>query len=522
MRMRKRSGVAPPLEQVAGNGLLHRRALLGSGIALAGALGTGASLTGAAAEPLTEPEWSLEPGAVTPLLQTPSRFEKNVVRNLSNPKGDPRTQHARTPHQMLNGTITPNSLHFTILHSGIPDIDPEQHRLVIHGMVKQPLEYTVDALMRYPMVTRKYFVECGGNSAPMFSDEPVQAPVGLLHGLASCAEWTGVPLSTLLDEAGADPKAKWMLAEGADSLAVTRSVPMKKAYEDAMIALYQNGERIMPGNGYPMRLLLPFLNLKTINQRKGKQHSADAILNGLRGPLMGLTDVQAFPFLPPAIAGVSSLGGFTFEVQDEGGNSLQELYNVTQKLTREGNTSKDLSGLFSPFTANDPQFVVNIDREKARSLQVPIQQITDALQVYMGSAYINDFDFNNRSYRVYVQAAQSFRRQPRDIRNLYVRSDTGAMIPLDNVVHISEGNIAAGDHPLQPLPLRRNRWRSSSRPQLWPGHSSHGCRRQERLASRVQLFVVWPFAGGDPLRRPVSHAVRAGPAAGLPHAVGAI
>ena len=257
MRMRKRSGVAPPLEQVAGNGLLHRRALLGSGIALAGALGTGASLTGAAAEPLTEPEWSLEPGAVTPLLQTPSRFEKNVVRNLSNPKGDPRTQHARTPHQMLNGTITPNSLHFTILHSGIPDIDPEQHRLVIHGMVKQPLEYTVDALMRYPMVTRKYFVECGGNSAPMFSDEPVQAPVGLLHGLASCAEWTGVPLSTLLDEAGADPKAKWMLAEGADSLAVTRSVPMKKAYEDAMIALYQNGERIMPGNGYPMRLLLP-------------------------------------------------------------------------------------------------------------------------------------------------------------------------------------------------------------------------------------------------------------------------
>ncbi len=256
MSKRKRGG-APPLEHVAGNGLIHRRALLGSGMMFAGALSTGAALTSAAAEPLTEPEWSLEPGAVTPLLQTPSRFEKNVVRNLSNPKGDPRTQHARTPHQMLNGTVTPNSLHFTILHSGIPDIDPEQHRLVIHGMVKQSLEYTVDALMRYPMVTRKYFVECGGNSAPLFSDVPVQAPVGLLHGLVSCAEWTGVPLSTLLDEAGADPQAKWMLAEGADSLAVSRSVPMKKAYEDAMIALYQNGERIMPGNGYPMRLLLP-------------------------------------------------------------------------------------------------------------------------------------------------------------------------------------------------------------------------------------------------------------------------
>ena len=129
--------------------------------------------------------------------------------------------------------------------------------LVIHGMVKQPLEFTIDALLRYPMVTRKHFVECGGNSAPMFSPEPIQAPLQALHGLVSCAEWTGVPVSTLLDEAGVDPKATWMLAEGADSLAVSRSVPLKKAYDDAIVALYQNGERIMPGNGYPMRLLLP-------------------------------------------------------------------------------------------------------------------------------------------------------------------------------------------------------------------------------------------------------------------------
>jgi sulfane dehydrogenase subunit SoxC len=180
-----------------------------------------------------------------------------VVRILSNPKGEPRTQHARAPLQMLDGTITPNPLHFTILHSGIPDIDPEQHRFVIHGMVKQPLEYTVDALLRYPLVTRKHFVECGGNSAGMFSNEPIQATVQQLHGLASCAEWTGVPLSTILDEAGVDPKAVWMVAEGADDLLVSRSVPLKKGYEDAMIALYQNGERLMPGNGYPMRLLLP-------------------------------------------------------------------------------------------------------------------------------------------------------------------------------------------------------------------------------------------------------------------------
>jgi sulfane dehydrogenase subunit SoxC len=254
---KRKSGGAPPLEFVAGNGLIHRRALLGSGIIFAGAISSGASLAGAGAEPLTIPEWTLEPGTVTPVLQTPSRFEKDVVRILSNPKGEPRTQHARAPLHMLNGTITPNPLHFTILHSGIPDIDPEQHRFIVHGMVKQPLEYTVDELMRYPMVTRKHFVECGGNSAPMFSNVPIQATVQQIHGLASCAEWTGVPVSTILDEAGVDPKAKWMVSEGADSLLISRSTPLKKGYEDAMIAFYQNGERLMPGNGYPMRLLLP-------------------------------------------------------------------------------------------------------------------------------------------------------------------------------------------------------------------------------------------------------------------------
>jgi sulfane dehydrogenase subunit SoxC len=278
MRKAKRGYAAPALEEVAGNGLLHRRALLSGGIAFAGALANGAAPTGAAAEPLQEPEWSLEPGNVTPALQTPSRFEAKVVRTLSDPKGDPRTQHARAPLQMLEGTITPNPVHFTILHSGIPDIDPEQHVLVIHGMVKQPLEFTVDALSRYPMVTRKHFVECGGNSAPMFSPEPIQATVQALHGLSSCAEWTGVPLSTLLDEAGVDPKAIWLVAEGADSLAVSRSVPMKKAYDDAMVALYQNGERLMPGNGYPMRLLLPGyegnMNIKFLRRLKAVDQPA--------------------------------------------------------------------------------------------------------------------------------------------------------------------------------------------------------------------------------------------------------
>ena len=256
MTTSKRRGRTPSLDAVAGNGLINRRALLGQGIALAGAMGV-AGTTGAAAEPLKDEAWSLAFGEVTPALQTPSRFEKDVTRALSNPKGEMRNSHARTPHHLLNGTVTPNSLHFSINHSGLPDIDPAQHRLVIHGLVKQPMVYTVEALSRYPMVSRMAFLECGGNSAPMFSNEPLQASVQALHGLVSCAEWTGVKLSTLLEETGVAPNAKWFIAEGADSHALSRSVPLKKGFDDAMIALYQNGERLMPGNGYPMRLLLP-------------------------------------------------------------------------------------------------------------------------------------------------------------------------------------------------------------------------------------------------------------------------
>ena len=252
------------VEAVAGNGLLHRRALLGRGIILAGAVGAAplGALTGAAAErppdaSLTEAPWSLVPGATIEPYQRPSRFEKNVVRTVQNPTGQPGAQVARTPHHLVNGTITPNGLHFVVVYGGVPDIDPDQHRLVLHGLVKQPLVFTLDTLSRYPMVTRVTFLECGGNSAPLFSPQPLQENVQALHGMASCAEWTGVPLSTLLEETGVDPKAKWFIAEGADAPHLTRSVPLKKALDDAMIALYQNGERLMPANGYPMRLLLP-------------------------------------------------------------------------------------------------------------------------------------------------------------------------------------------------------------------------------------------------------------------------
>jgi sulfane dehydrogenase subunit SoxC len=179
------------------------------------------------------------------------------VRTLTNPNGEPRTQQARTPHHLLNGTITPNGLHFVVARTGFPDIDPDKHRLVIHGLVKQPLVFDLDALARYPMITRVNFVECGGNSAQLFSKDPVQANVQAIHGLLSCSEWAGIRLSTLLEETGIDPKAKWLIAEGADGPSMNRSIPIAKALDDAMIALYQNGERINPAQGYPMRLLVP-------------------------------------------------------------------------------------------------------------------------------------------------------------------------------------------------------------------------------------------------------------------------
>jgi sulfane dehydrogenase subunit SoxC len=245
------------LEPSAANGLFDRRAFFKGGATLTAAM-TGYTLSeSASAQRLVDDPWSAGPGTPTGSYESPSRFESGVARTMTNPNGEPRGQQSRTPHHLLDGSFTPNGLHMVISRSGAPDIDPEQHRLVIHGLVRQPLTFTLDALARYPMVSRMAFVECGGNSAAMWSPEPLDVGVQQIHGLVSSAEWTGVMLSTLLEETGIDPSAKWLIAEGSDALTPHRSVPIAKALDDAMIALYQNGERIMPGNGYPMRLLLP-------------------------------------------------------------------------------------------------------------------------------------------------------------------------------------------------------------------------------------------------------------------------
>src|SRR5579862_6930741 len=183
---------------------------------------------------------------------------------------------------------------------------------------------------------------------------------------------------------------------------------------------------------------LIFVPLKPYSQRKGEQHAAPAIVNRVRPMLFGIQGAIVFATLPPAVQGLGQFGGFQFVVQDQAAHKLDELAGATQGLMQQAAARKDLVGLYSPFTANDPQYLVTIDREKAKSLHVPLSQITDTLGVYMGSAYVNDFNFNNRSYRVYVQADKQFRATATDMKQFYVRSDSGAMIPLDNLISITQ------------------------------------------------------------------------------------
>lgn len=185
-----------------------------------------------------------------------------------------------------------------------------------------------------------------------------------------------------------------------------------------------------------------FVSLKPFSERQGPQHSAEAVVNRLRGQLFMIPGAMVIPFLPPPIQGLSRFGGFQFEVLDQGGHTPQQLYDATEAVVNAGNQDPRLTGLFSSFTANDPQFVVAINREKAMSLGVPLNQITSTLEGYMGSVYVNNFDFNNRTYRVYVQANADFRNNPKDIGQYYVRSSSGQMIPLASLITISETTTA--------------------------------------------------------------------------------
>ena len=168
----------------------------------------------------------------------------------------PEAGSSATPLADMYGIITPSSLHYERHHSGVPNIDPARHRLVIHGLVERPLILTMDDIRRLPSVSRIHFLECGGNSGGEWGGKT--APdVQRSYGLASCSEWTGVPLRLILDEAGLKPNASWIIAEGADACRMQRSVPIVKDLDRAMLAYGQNGEPLRPEQGFPLRLLTP-------------------------------------------------------------------------------------------------------------------------------------------------------------------------------------------------------------------------------------------------------------------------
>lgn len=196
-------------------------------------------------------------------------FEK-IVRLTPTTK-QPEIGATRTPLADLHGIITPSSLHFERHHAGVPDIDPTKHQLTIHGMVERPLVFSMGDLKRLPAVSRIHFVECAGNSGSEWGKKNA-VDVQRAFGLASCSEWTGVPLSIVLAEAGVKKGASWLHAEGADACKMSRSIPLAKGLTDILLAYGQNGEALRPEQGYPLRLVVPGwegnINVKWVNRIK--------------------------------------------------------------------------------------------------------------------------------------------------------------------------------------------------------------------------------------------------------------
>ncbi len=259
---------------------MERRHFLRAGATFAGAAVLAGSAPPTAAEsaqselPPNVPEWMKRLGAGVDAdpYGIPSEYEKYVVRrNVPWLTASTQSSVSFTPLQNLDGIITPNGLCFVRDHGGTPQINPVEHRLMIHGMVKRPLLLTMDELKRFPTESRIYFMECPANGGMEWRGAQMQG-VQFTHGMVHCCEWTGVKLSALMNEVGVTPAAKWMLAEGADAAAMTRSIPIEKALDDVIVAWSQNGERLRPENGYPVRLIVPGwqgnLNVKWLRRLK--------------------------------------------------------------------------------------------------------------------------------------------------------------------------------------------------------------------------------------------------------------
>ncbi len=225
-------------------------ALLGPGVAVAGETG---------AFPPQDAPWSqsLGAGIVDRPYGRPSDFVKDVIRrNVPWLTASKESSVSFSPLQDLNGIITPNGLFFERYHAGRAEVDPLKHRLMIHGMVERPLVLTMKDIERFPSVSRIHFIECPANGGMEWRAAQLNS-LQFTHGMVSCAEWTGVKLSTLLEEVGVKKEAKWVLAEGADGAHMTRSLPLEKCLDDVLVVYAQNGEALRPEQGFPLRLLVP-------------------------------------------------------------------------------------------------------------------------------------------------------------------------------------------------------------------------------------------------------------------------
>lgn len=244
-------------------GITERRQFLKNALLFAGGGAVAAqsgSLAAASSNlPPSVPSWtrSLGAGVLTNPYGKPSYYEKEVVRRtVPWLTADSISSISMTPLHKLKGIITPNGLVFERYHGGIPVINPDEHRLIIHGLVDRPIIFTMDELRRFPSVSEIKFLECPANGGMEWRGPQMEA-LQFTHGMISCCEWTGVRLSTLLAEVGVKTEGKWVLAEGADGAGMARSIPMDKALDDAIVVYAQNGEALRPEQGYPLRLMNP-------------------------------------------------------------------------------------------------------------------------------------------------------------------------------------------------------------------------------------------------------------------------
>tara|TARA_B100000780_G_C21113215_1_gene450090 strand:+ start:1180 stop:2499 length:1320 start_codon:yes stop_codon:yes gene_type:complete len=230
---------------------------LTAGTALATAVGK--VVAGQENLPPNVPSWqrSLGRGVVSVPYGQPSKHEANLIRRTVEwLTADKIASISMSPLHKMKGIITPSGLHFERYHGGVPDIDPDDHRLMINGMVERPLLLTMDELMSFPSESHIHFLECPANGGMEWRGAQMEA-LQFTHGMLSGSEWTGIKLSTILQEAGIKPGAKWVLAEGADAAGMTRSIPLEKALDDTLVVFAQNGEMLRPEQGYPVRLFTP-------------------------------------------------------------------------------------------------------------------------------------------------------------------------------------------------------------------------------------------------------------------------